>query len=168
MKKIEESKGSTNDKSLIMPELNYLLTPENATPEKVLEILKQSGHSFFSDVDIDEDGDVTFANACCYIQIFMKKSLIYIRSFDRLKDHLHGQNDLLMRLLQDANNNYSFVNFTIHGKPQDVCLHSEIGIMIKGGVSEKSFIETCKLYLATYFSMKALIVEEYLYDYEQS
>jgi hypothetical protein len=164
MKKIEESKGSTN---LIMPELNYLLTPENATPEKVFEILKQSEHSFFSDVDIDIDGDVTFANAC-YIQIFKKKSLIYIRSFDRLQDHLYGKNDLLMRLLQDANNNYSFVNFTIHGKPQDVCLHSEIGIMIKGGVGEKSFIETCKLYLVTYFAMKALIVEEYLYDYEQS
>ena len=167
MKKIEKSKGSTNDKSLIMPELNYLLTPENATPEKVLEILKQSGHSFFSDVDIDEDSDVTFANAC-YIQIFKKKSLIYIRSFDRLKDHLYGQNELLMQLLQDANNNYSFVNFTIHSKPQDVFLHSEVGIMIKGGVSKKSFIETCKFYLVTYFAMKALIVEEYLYDYEQS
>ena len=163
----EEGKDSANDTTLIIPELNYLITPENVTPEKVLKILKQSGHSFFSDVEIDKDDDVTFANAC-YIQIFKQKKLIYIRSFDRLKDHLHGQNDLLMRLLQDANNNYSFVNFTIHGKPQDVCLHSEIGIMIKGGVSEKSFIETCKLYLATYFSMKALIVEEYLYDYEQS
>jgi len=168
MKKIEEKKEDVNDKSLIMPmpELNYLLTPENVTPQKVLEMLKQSGHSFFSDVDIDKDGDVTFANAC-YIQIFKKKSLIYIRSFDRLKDHLYGQNDLLMRLLQDANDNYSFANFTIHSKPKDVCLHSEIGIMIKGGVSEKSFIETCKLYLATYFSMKAMIVEEYLHDWNE-
>jgi len=164
----EENKKGVNDKSLIVPmlELDYLITPKNATPEKLLEILKQSGHSFFSDVDIDEDSDVTFANAC-YIQIFKKKSLIYIRSFDRLKDHLYGQNDLLMRLLQDANNNYSFANFTIHSKPKDVCLHSEVGIMIKGGISETSFIETCKLFVATYFAMKALIVEEHLYDWSE-
>ena len=43
----EEAKDSANDTTLIIPELNYLLTPENATPEKVLEMLKQSGHSFF-------------------------------------------------------------------------------------------------------------------------
>ena len=34
----EENKEDINDKSLMpMIKLNYLLTPENATPEKVLE-----------------------------------------------------------------------------------------------------------------------------------
>ena len=164
----EENKENVNNKSLITPmlELDYLITPQNVSKERIFKLLKQTEHSFFSNLEIADDGDLTFA-VDCYIQIFKKKSLIYIRSFDRLKDHLHGQNNLLMQLLQEANNNYSFSNFTIHSKPKDVCLHSEIGIMIKGGVSEKSFIETCKLYLATYFSMKALIIEEHLYNWSE-
>jgi hypothetical protein len=164
----EENKKGVNDKSLIVPmlELDYLITPQNVSEKRIFKLLKQTGHSFFSDLEIANDGDLTFA-VDCYIQIFKKKSLIYIRSFDRLNDHLHGQNDLLMQLLQEANDNYSFANFTIHSKPKDVCLHSEVGIMIKGGISETSFIETCKLFVATYFAMKALIVEEHLYDWSE-
>jgi hypothetical protein len=167
MRKTEEGEKIANEKSLLMPALDYLLTSENVNNNKVLKILKKSGHSFFSDLEIEDDGGLTFASDC-YIQIFEKKSLICIRSFDRLKDYLHGQNDLLMRLQQDANNNYDFVNFTMHSNPQDVYLHSEVAIMIKGGVSEKSFVETCKLFSATYFAMKALIIEEYLYDWNEN
>ena len=163
----EENKEDINDKSLMpMIDLDYLITPQNVCEKRLFKLLKQTGHSFFSDLEISEDGDLTFA-VDCYIQIFKKQSLICIRSFDRLKDHLHGQNDLLMQLLQEANNNYNFANFTIHSKPKDVCLHSEVGVMIKGGISEKSFIETCKLFVTTYFAMKALIIEEHLYDWSE-
>jgi len=165
-KRLEEEDKEGVNKSLTMPELDYLITPQNVSEKKIFKLLKQTGHSFFSDLEIAEDGDLTFAIGC-YIQIFKKKSLIHIRAFDRLKDHLHKQDALLMQLLQEANDNYSFANFTIHSKPKDVQLHSEVGIMIKGGISETSFIETCKLFVATYLGMKALIVEEHLYDWSE-
>jgi len=66
----EENKENVNNKSLITPmlELDYLITPQNVSKERIFKLLKQTEHSFFSNLEIADDGDLTFA-VDCYIQI---------------------------------------------------------------------------------------------------
>ena len=168
MKKIEKNKEGVNDKSIIMPELDYLITSQNATYEHILNILKQSGHILFEDANVDDDNEIQFGQGLgtyCYIRINNRQEKIYIRSLDRLQDNLFNDSSTLFKLLQKLHGRHNFINCTIYSDPGDVWISAQCQVVIKGGISKISFLETVQEFASNCLGAR-IIYDELLYQYD--
>jgi|JYMV01.1.fsa_nt_gi hypothetical protein len=169
MKKIEEeNKEGVNHKSLTMPEIDYLITSQNATHEHVLNILKQSGHVLFEDANVDDDNEIQFGQglgAYCYIRINNRQEKIYIRSLDRLQDNLFNDSSTLFNLLQKLHARHNFINCTIYSDPGDVWLSAQCQIVITGGISQTAFLETVKEFASNFVGAR-IIYDELMHQYD--
>lgn len=153
---------------IIPPELEYLITNQNATHEHVLNILKQSKHILFEDANVDDDNEIQFGQelgACCYIRINNRQGKIYLRSLDRLQDNLFNDSSTLLKLLQTLHAKHHFINCTIYSDPGDVWISAQCQVVITGGISKITFLETVQEFASNCLGAR-IIYDELLYQYD--
>ena len=150
MKNTEQNRNNKNKSTaLIKPtleSLDYLLTPDNATPEYLLKRLTKT-HSMFDSSFIDDDNDIELASEYgiyCFIRIHKNSGQVHIRSLFRLKDKLFSNNAVLLKLLQDIPAEFPFINCTLSTEPGDVWIRSQCSVVVTGGVTITSLLETTK------------------------
>jgi hypothetical protein len=147
MKYTKKNKNKNTD--LISPTLDaidYLISAENATPEYLLKRLTGI-HSMFDSAIIDNDKDIEFASEYgiyCFIRIHKNSGQVHIRSLFRLKDKLFTNNAVLLKLLQDIPADFPFINCTLSTEPGDVWIRSQCSVVVTGGVTVTSLLETIK------------------------
>jgi len=153
--------------------LDILLTPQNIGQEKIVNILKESGHYYFNDVEIDEEQGVTYYydGAVFIIQYTIEDTAaLKATTFDKLKDDI--SNSELLKLLDYIGNYFTIHNRIYDHRQQDsyIGIESKIEIFFVGGISESNLVESIKLFTAEYFSMRALHMEQYLHPsyYEEN
>jgi len=166
-KKEEKMEISTN-LDLAIPPLDILITPENIDQDRIVNILKESGHYYFDDVEINEEHGITyFCDAGLFIIQYTleRTAALKATTYDKLKDDI--SNSELLKLL-DSIGSY----FTIHNRIYDdryseedwrIGIESKIEIFFEGGISESNLVESIKLFTAEYSSMRALHMEQYLH-----
>ena len=146
--------------------LDILLSPENATTDKIINILKDSGHEYFDDIEDLTEEDSGF-NISYYGGFYIKHSLqhgiIGITTYDRLKDQITDCD--VLKLLNTISNYWMIQNRVVKNDSY-IGIESRYEMLATGGISEKNFIESVKLFTSEYSAMRSMYMGQYLYDYD--
>jgi len=149
--------------------LDVLLTPENITQERIVNILKESNHFYFNDIEIDEDVGISYNIGGFFIRYTSSQSIVQAFTFDRLKNEVSDAE--LLKLLNMVGSNYFMVNSLVlderHLVEPQIGIRSQTEIVFRGGISESSLIESIKLFTSEYIAMRAMHMEQHLYVYDE-
>ncbi|MCS5589244.1 MAG: hypothetical protein NZ824_04680 [Candidatus Thioglobus sp.] len=166
----QENKMKTNNSLELTVPLDILLTPENIDQDKIVNILKESGHYYFNDIEIDEEQRIAYCptNDCMLLIQYTLDTVaaLKVTTFNQLKYGI--SNSELLKLLDSAGN-YLTIQNRIYDNRQDdlhIGIESKIVIFFVGGISESNLVESIKLFTTEYLSMRAMHMEQYLYAHD--
>ncbi|MCS5550800.1 MAG: hypothetical protein NZ811_04690 [Gammaproteobacteria bacterium] len=159
----------TNTSLELAVPLDVLLTPENITQERIVDILKGSNHYYFNDTEIDIETGISYNMGGYFIRHASSQSVIQAFTFDRLKNEI--SNAELLKLINMVGSNYFMINSLIyderHLKESQIGIRSHTEIVIRGGISETALVESIKLFTSEYVAMRAMYMEQHLYVYDE-
>jgi len=160
----------TNTSLELMVPLDILLTPENISQERIVDILKESGHYYFNDIEIDEEQRIAYYPNDCMLLIqytLDTVAALKVTTFNQLKDGI--SNSELLKLLDSAGSYFTIQNRIYDNRQEDlhIGIESKIVIFFVGGISETALIESIKLFTSEYIAMRAMYMEQYLYVYDE-
>lgn len=143
--------------------LDLLLTPENINKDRICKILKESGHDYFDDIEIDDDGDICYQGGY-FITIYKQSAIICAYQSDRLDNRISDAN--LLKLLELAANNYPFIKPSITRDHSMILFSTDTSIQFLGGISEASLIESIKCFTSQSMAMRSMYIKQCMYDWD--
>ena len=148
--------------------LDILLTPENYSKDRVVNILKDSNHSYFHTVEIDEERDIISYNEGGFFINFLSQNVVSVQTYDRLKDNINNAD--LINLSKVIGANYFLIDAIIDDQRQSqsprIGIVSRTQFSLRGGISELNLVESTKLFTSEYLAMRSMYLEQYLYIYD--
>jgi hypothetical protein len=159
----------TNTSLELTVPLDILLTPENISQERIIDILKGSNHYYFDDAEIDIETGISYNMGGYFIRLALSQSVIQVFTFDRLKNEV--SNAELLKLINMVGANYFMINCLVyderHLKEPQIGVRSHAEIVFRGGISETALVESIKLFTSEYIAMRAMYMEQYLHVYDE-